>query len=221
MMNTTISRILAQARARDRTKKWKESNRERKRRADDDRYERDKEAAAAAGVSYKDFMAGKREQNSEKPKYWAGRRIRERKAEDESFLIRTRLGVRLGEFMRLKNSSKARGTMELLGCNQSELLQHLRSQLRAGETLADMQADHIFAMGLYHPITEEMQLRVMNFSNLQPLSCRENVNKGKKLPTKAMAAKVARWAWPDGVTEDMLPDIYDGWATPLRMRARE
>jgi len=34
-----------------------------------------------------------------------------------------------------------------------------------------------------------------------------------------MAAKVERWCWPDGVTEDMLPDKYDGWATPLRMAA--
>lgn len=34
-----------------------------------------------------------------------------------------------------------------------------------------------------------------------------------------MAARVERWAWPPGITEDMLPDIYDGWATPLRMHA--
>jgi len=54
-------------------------------------------------------------------------------------------------------------------------------------------------------------------SNVQPLTKNENINKSAKLPTKAMAAKVERWAWPDGVTEDMLPDIYPGWATALRM----
>ena len=34
-----------------------------------------------------------------------------------------------------------------------------------------------------------------------------------------MAAKVDRDKWPPGITEDMLPDIYPGWATPLRMHA--
>ncbi len=65
----------------------------------------------------------------------------------------------------------------------------------------------------------EGQKRAMHFSNLQPLTADENGDKSDKLPTKAMAAKVERWAWPPGITEDMLPDIYDGWATPLRMRA--
>ena len=41
--------------------------------------------------------------------------------------------------------------------------------------------------------------------------------KCKKLPTKAMAAKVDPACWPDGITMDMLPDIYPGWRTPLRM----
>jgi len=44
----------------------------------------------------------------------------------------------------------------------------------------------------------------------------ENEEKFDKLPTKAMAAKVERWCWPAGVTEDMLPDKYPGWATALR-----
>ena len=59
----------------------------------------------------------------------------------------------------------------------------------------------------------------MHWSNLQPLPMKDNRSKNNKLPTKAMAAKVARWAWPDGITEDMLPDKYDGWATPLRMES--
>ena len=34
-----------------------------------------------------------------------------------------------------------------------------------------------------------------------------------------MAAKVDPACWPDVITMDMLPDIYPGWATPLRMHA--
>ena len=217
MVKTTILRVLAQAKARDRARQWKADNSERKRLADTNKYLRDKQAAARANLSYKEYMARKKETNLAKPRRTAGERIKQRKATDENFLIRTRLRTRLGEFMRLKNSKKAHGTMQLLGCTQAQLLKHLQMQLRTGEILKSMQTDHVFAMELYNPSTEEMQYRVMNFSNLQPLTVHENVSKGKRLPTKAMAAKVARWAWPEGVTEDMLPDIYDGWSTPLRM----
>jgi len=57
----------------------------------------------------------------------------------------------------------------------------------------------------------------MHWSNYQLITTAENRTKNDRLPTKAMAAKVERWAWPPGITEDMLPDIYPGWSTPLRM----
>ena len=57
----------------------------------------------------------------------------------------------------------------------------------------------------------------MHKSNMQPLTALENGMKGARLPTKAMAAKVDRSCWPDGVTEDMLPTIYPDWSSPLRM----
>jgi hypothetical protein len=58
---------------------------------------------------------------------------------------------------------------------------------------------------------------MMHWSNYQPLTNFENAQKSNKLPTKAMADKVDRSCWPDGITMDKLPDRYDGWATGLRM----
>ena len=49
----------------------------------------------------------------------------------------------------------------------------------------------------------------------QMLTFEENDEKNGKLPTKAMAANVPQHLWPDGVTYEMLPDIYPGWATAL------
>ena len=218
-VQTIMKRVLQKAKARARMNKWVSDNRERKRANDKSAYETNKKNASGQGKTYDDYMKAKKRKSSEKPRRSAAERIRERKQTDETFLIRTRLGGRLSEFLRLVNSTKARGTMELIGCDRESVVLHLESQLHAKETLRSMQTDHIFAMGLYTPMTEMMQKRVMHWSNLQPLTTHENVNKGKKLPTKAMAAKVERWAWPDGITEDMLPDIYDGWATPLRMNA--
>jgi hypothetical protein len=57
----------------------------------------------------------------------------------------------------------------------------------------------------------------MHWTNTQLLTPVENRSKSGRLPTKAMAAKVDRCCWPDGVTEDMLPTIYPGWSSPLRM----
>ena len=57
----------------------------------------------------------------------------------------------------------------------------------------------------------------MNYTNFQPLRKSDNASKSDRLPTKAMAAKFGRWAWPDGITEDMLLDIYPGWSSSLRM----
>lgn len=77
--------------------------------------------------------------------------------------------------------------------------------------------DHIFPFRLYDMQSGEDQRKVMHISNLQPLSKTENRAKWEMLPTKEMASKVEAWAWPSGITEDMLPDIYDGWSTSLQM----
>jgi len=80
-----------------------------------------------------------------------------------------------------------------------------------------MDIDHIFPCDRYDFNVEGQQKKGFNYRNMQPLTPRENRQKWNKLPTKAMAAKVPRELWPDGVTEDMLPDIYPDWRTPLRM----
>ena len=78
--------------------------------------------------------------------------------------------------------------------------------------------DHIFPIASYKD-TENKMKKLMNYTNLQVLTPGENLDKRAKLPTKAMASKVDPSCWPDGITWDMLPDIYPGWATPLRMHA--
>lgn len=103
--------------------------------------------------------------------------------------------------------------MSLVGKDRDELLQYLRET--SGVSDDDQQVDHIFPVSRYK---DKGHIdRCMHYSNLQLLPGAANLSKSDKLPTKAMAAKVARWAWPDGVTEEMLPDQYDGWRTPLWM----
>ena len=91
--------------------------------------------------------------------------------------------------------------------------------LLSGNLLNDEEVDHVFPLDIYDLAFESTQYKAMHWSNLQPLTRAENANKKSKLPTKAMAARVDPACWPDGVTMDMLPDIYPGWATPLRMHS--
>lgn len=130
--------------------------------------------------------------------------------------MKYRMRARLAEALRLANGKKAQRTDTYIGCSYDALSKHICQQWHHDKSF---EVDHIFPFALYDATAEADLLKVMHFSNTQPLSKNENMHKSDKLPTKAMAAKVARWAWPDGVTEDMLPDIYDGWATPLRMKA--
>ena len=124
---------------------------------------------------------------------------------------------RLRTFVRRKGTGKQENTAKSVGCSPNEAVDHLEQQLNPGEHLDDMDIDHIFPCDRYDFNIEGQQKKGFNYKNMQPLSPRENRQKWNKLPTKAMAAKVPRELWPDGITEDMLPDIYPGWTTPLRM----
>ena len=82
----------------------------------------------------------------------------------------------------------------------------------------DMHIDHIFPLSCFDMHNSEEQKKATHFSNLQMLPASANLSKHAKLPTKAMAARVERSAWPATVNEAMLPDIYSGWKTSLQMQ---
>lgn len=132
---------------------------------------------------------------------------------------RTLLAARCKTWVTNKKTTKSDKTFNLVGVTPAEAHRHVANQLLEGESMNCIEIDHIFPFARYNVESTEDQKKVMNYKNLQPLTKVENVKKIDRLPTKAMAAKVPKELWPDGITEDMLPDIYDGWATPLRMNA--
>jgi len=144
-------------------------------------------------------------------------REKRRRKEDPAFAISCRLRARLGAFTRNHRVPKSGNTFKMVGMSPYELTQKLEKQLNSGEKLLDMAVDHVFPLAIYDISNPVEQHRSMHHSNLQPLPPDQNKFKNDKLPTKAMAAKVDRDKWPPGITEDMLPDIYEGWSTALRM----
>ena len=142
---------------------------------------------------------------AEKPKTYSDRTqyAKDRKLKDPKFKITTNLRTRLGEFLRLKNSTKAHGTMALVGCSKERLMQHLQSRLPEGADIGerDLSIDHIFPMTMYDSTKEEEQKKMMHFSNLQPMTRSQNSAKNNRLPSLQEALQVERWAWPVGITE--------------------
>tara|TARA_B110001452_G_scaffold74069_1_gene59996 strand:- start:219 stop:1034 length:816 start_codon:yes stop_codon:yes gene_type:complete len=120
---------------------------------------------------------------------------------------------RLYQFMKSVGDTKRWQTANLVGCTSEKLNIYLKFD-------GTGHVDHIFPMALYARsglVVDQWVKMAMHYTNLQVLSAAENLEKHDRLPTKAMAAKVARWAWPPGITEDMLPDVYEGWLSALRM----
>lgn len=144
-------------------------------------------------------------------------RKKKRRITDPMYGIKENLRSRLADYVRMQGNCKKDSTEKLLGCTWQEFKQHLQSTVKEEEISEKMETDHIFPMARHNLKTLDGQRRCMHFSNLQSLTEKENRWKKDRLPTKSMASRVERWAWPDGITEDMLPDIYDGWSTPLRM----
>lgn len=171
-------------------------------------HDEQKAIAARKGVSITEHLKQRREEHAKKPLVYhnAQERHKERMANDENYSIRVRLSKRLREFLRLHNGTKAEGTMELVGCTQDELLDHLHKTTNA-DTLFGESIDHIFPASAYDARDPHQRRQMMHWSNLRmmPLyGVGGNVSKNNSLPTAAEASGVERWAWPPMVTEDML-----------------
>ena len=136
---------------------------------------------------------------------------------DAVFIVKKRVRARLLQFMKQQGLRKNNSTFEMIGMDKQQLADYLTLQLDDDEELQQCDIDHIFPLESYSFDNGVIDPRCMHYSNMQPLPPFDNGSKLDKLPTKAMAARVDRSCWPDGITEDMLPDIYPGWSTPLRM----
>ena len=208
LVQRAIGKVKTKAKNRASTREWTKANPQRKKAADSVCYERKRSVVIARSVKWNSTNREKRNVRL-RPK--AREYVKDRRTNNPTASAAFRMRSRLSNAIKAAGSKKAGRTLALLGCSADYLAEHL------GDMAVGDQVDHIFPFARYDLLDVEQQKRVMHFSNTQPLSKTENRSKMDKLPTKAMAAKVERWAWPPGVTEDMLPEVYDGWSTPLRM----
>lgn len=108
-------------------------------------------------------------------------RQRTRRKTNINFRIKCNLGTRI--WWSLKNNSKSKSTMKLLGCTIEQLKQHLEEQFTEGmswDNYGKWHVDHIKPCILFNLSEPEEQSKCFHWSNLQPLWAVDNLEKSDK-----------------------------------------
>lgn len=116
---------------------------------------------------------------------------KERYHKDIEYKLRCNLHSRLGTAVRRQASNKNRKTLELIGCNITELRGYLASKFSAGMTwekfmLGEIHVDHIIPCVAFDLTDPEQQKKCFHFTNLQPLWATDNLKKGAKIVNLAV-----------------------------------
>jgi len=103
---------------------------------------------------------------------------------DAEYRLRCNLKARIRSA--LKGKSKSTRTMELIGCNLSQLKEHLASKFKKGMTFKNhsykgWHIDHKIPCAAFDLRCPVQQLACFNYNNLQPLWASDNMSKGAKI----------------------------------------
>ena len=113
------------------------------------------------------------------------RRDKERRLSDPSYALRGKLRARIRIAIKKAGSEKSTGTKELIGCSYAFLRKHLESQFRDGmawDKPNSFHIDHIRPLSSFD-LTDLEQLKIAcHWTNLQPLTPKENWKKGTIFP---------------------------------------
>jgi hypothetical protein len=85
----------------------------------------------------------------------------------------------------LNGISKSKKTIELLGCSIEECKEHIQNKFRDQMSWKNhgtyWHIDHIIPCASFDLENEEEQKKCFHYTNLQPLTAKENLSKGKKI----------------------------------------
>lgn len=104
------------------------------------------------------------------------------RASDSKRLI-SNMRSRVSQAISRGSGKKARKTVELIGCEVNELIEHLESKFTDGMTMANYgkwHVDHIKPCALFDMKLDSEQKLCFHYSNLQPLWAEDNLLKSDK-----------------------------------------
>ena len=122
------------------------------------------------------------EDNRERINELQSKRCKRLRREDPMFKFKHNVRhLMFNSFKRYKDKDwvKSNRTEELLGCDMSEFIEHLKSQFKHGMTIenhGEWEIDHIIPLS--NASTQDEIVKLSHFTNLQPLWLKENRSKG-------------------------------------------
>lgn len=127
-------------------------------------------------------------------------RVRRRRAEDPLFKLKGAVRSRMGEAFRSKGFPKTGITQRIIGCPFDTLMEFIEAQFKPGMTWENMgkwHIDHFIPMAAAKNARSVVALS--NYTNLQPLWGKENLDKNAKMPTAKEVAERFEFvnAWID------------------------
>jgi len=105
-------------------------------------------------------------------------------------LIRKRL------YNALNGKMKSHKTVELIGCEPEFVSQYLENLKAPNKDYSDMHIDHIIPISWFDLELPEMQRACSHYTNLQPLTAKENSDKGNKVCLEYLEKNEGTWSLP-------------------------
>ena len=112
---------------------------------------------------------------------------RKRKKNDPSYKI---IKAHYSRINQLIKNSKAKKTMELLGCSRDSFINHLKKQFTKGMTIENYgtfwHVDHIIPLYTFKNLTTSLDAQTIafNYKNTRPLKVQDNLRRPKGLKSK-------------------------------------
>jgi hypothetical protein len=115
--------------------------------------------------------------------------IKNRLQTDPVFKILNNVRTRLKKYLQINNLSKFNKTMELVGCTPQQLKLHIEKQFLPGMNWSNYNfktwhIDHIRPISLAKTMDDIVSLKLMHYTNLQPLWAKDNIKKSNKYDEK-------------------------------------
>lgn len=176
----------------EKRKEWKATNKEKvaERNKDINRFGGDKEKEKAY---YKEKYQRNREKilartvnyaknNRKKITEREGMLRKQKKASDNVFAIKLRIGDLIRKSLKSKGYLKNSRTYQILGCTNEEFKDYIEKQFTDGmnwNNRSEWHIDHITPMALAK--TEDDAIKLNHYENLRPLWAIDNLKKGRKI----------------------------------------
>ena len=126
----------------------------------------------------------RKNQRLTKPAY-----LRKRRLTDPTFKLISNLRTRFKRFLNSQKITKINKTFELIGCSPKDLKTHIEKQFLLGMNWENYGSDiwhidHIKPLSLAKNMDDIIRLKLMHYTNLQPLWAKDNILKSNKYDEK-------------------------------------